>query len=76
MVIIFIFIFNELEFFLKINYPKPLAPSKLYKSKLAPKKRLNLMNQKSTNLNIGAFIYPSERVNGKVNRVNHPSKGI
>ncbi len=30
------------------------------------------MNQKSAKVFLGASIYPSERVNGKMNRVNHP----
>jgi hypothetical protein len=34
------------------------------------------MNQKSSNVYLGASIYSSEKVNGKMNRVNHPSKGI
>ena len=49
-----------------------LAPLKYQKAKfnLAP------MNQKWAKVYLRASIYPSERVNGKVNRVNHPSKGI
>jgi len=34
------------------------------------------MNQKWAQKYLGAYIYPSKRVNGKVNRVNHPSNGI
>ena len=42
------------------------------------KAKFNLapMNQKWAKVYLRASIYPSERVNGKVNRVNHPSKGI
>ncbi len=34
------------------------------------------MNQKWAKVYLGASIHPIERVNGKVNRVNHHSKGI